>query len=90
MAKRDLKLACRILATMADASLLGDNEKLRPEYFEGYDPEDVKYHFHILCEYGCFVLINTQWYDLPFDWAPLSWKGHDLLEQLKKEVPNWM
>jgi len=88
MSSRNLKLARRILEAIDNREIPAkcSNEHAR-EVFNDFDFDEVERHFWMLCEHGCF-LIKTSWLNADFGWHPLSWKGYDLLEQLKKETQD--
>ena len=85
MSSRNLKLVLRILEAIDNAEIpIKCPEELARKQFKGFDIEDVKRHFSMLCQHGCFLLKNETWYDAELGFRSLSWKGFELLEQLQK------
>ena len=89
MSLRNLKLACQILEAMDNTTFPRDQSlEARLKHFNEFEPHVVENNFRLLCEHGCFLLDDDEksWSDANFVWHFLSWKGHDLLEKLKKEL----
>ena len=88
MSSRNKKLACLILEAMDCLKIdMDTSAETIMNAFDGYSEGDVEWTFRLLCQAEFLLLKKHEvWAEVKPKFCPLSWKGHDLLEQLQKEV----
>lgn len=84
--RRDWSLVRQILLQVD--GLESSGVTLRPDAVQGYDTELVSYHFRLLDEAGliradCAKTLGAPLYCLA---SSLTWSGHELLDQIRRET----